>query len=99
MTPNVSSTGAPDVSGTGKEVTKPSPDDCTAACTGEPDSVQPDPVAALAATLLGLSATDKARLAALLLGQSAGTSDRPGKGTGSPAGASEGVEVGDGWAV
>jgi hypothetical protein len=40
---------------------------CTPACTSEGKSEQTDPVAALAAALLSLSPTDRARLAALLI--------------------------------
>jgi hypothetical protein len=42
---------------------------CTPVCTSEPNHEHPDPLAALAAALLGLSLTDRARLAAMLLGQ------------------------------
>jgi hypothetical protein len=42
------------------------PDRCTTGCTGEPDSANGDHLAALAATLAGLSTADRARLAAIL---------------------------------
>jgi hypothetical protein len=42
---------------------------CTPVCTSEPKPEQPDPLTALAAALLGLSLTDRARLAAMLLGK------------------------------
>jgi hypothetical protein len=45
---------------------------CTPVCTKEAPTKQGDPVASLAAALLGLSSADRARLAALLLGQPAG---------------------------
>ena len=45
---------------------------CTPACTSEAKSEQTDPVAALAAALLSLTPGDRARLAALLLGQAEG---------------------------
>jgi hypothetical protein len=48
------------------------PSACTPACTSEGKPDRADPVVALAAALLGLSPEDKARLAALLLGQEAG---------------------------
>jgi hypothetical protein len=44
---------------------------CTTGCTSDDRTHQPDPLASLAATLLGLSPEDRARLAALLLGQQA----------------------------
>jgi hypothetical protein len=47
-------------------------DGCTNGCTGEGAPEHADPVAALAAALLGLSAEDRARLAALLAGQQGG---------------------------
>jgi hypothetical protein len=40
---------------------------CTPACTNDAKSEQTDPLAALAAALLSLSPTDRARLAALLI--------------------------------
>jgi hypothetical protein len=45
---------------------------CTTGCTSEGKHQQPDPLEALAAVLLGLSPEDRARLAALLLGQQQG---------------------------
>jgi hypothetical protein len=47
----------------------PPPSGCTSGCTSEVKSEQADPLAPLAAALLGLSAADRARLAAMLLGQ------------------------------
>ena len=44
---------------------------CTPVCTNEPKPEQSDPVQALAAALAGLSAADRARLAALLVGKGA----------------------------
>jgi hypothetical protein len=46
-----------------------SPSACTNACTNEAKPEDTDPLAPLAAALLGLSAADRARLAALLLAQ------------------------------
>jgi hypothetical protein len=46
---------------------------CTPVCTSEGKPEQADPLATLAAALLGLSPADRARLAALLLGQHPGT--------------------------
>ena len=48
---------------------------CTPVCTSEVNSQQADPVAALAAALLGLSAADRARLAAMLIGGQEGQSE------------------------
>jgi hypothetical protein len=45
---------------------------CTSVCTSEGKPQQPDPLEALAAALLGLSPEDRARLAAMLLGQQQG---------------------------
>jgi hypothetical protein len=42
---------------------------CTPVCTSQEKPGEADPLADLAAALLGLSPTDRARLAALLLGQ------------------------------
>jgi hypothetical protein len=42
---------------------------CTSVCTDEGRTEQADPLAALASALLGLSPTDRARLAAMLLGE------------------------------
>jgi hypothetical protein len=42
---------------------------CTTGCTSEAKPEQADPLTPLAAALLGLSQTDRARLAAMLLGQ------------------------------
>ena len=47
-------------------------DRCTAGCTSEPKPEQTDPLAPLAAALLGLSAEERARLVAMLLGQQQG---------------------------
>jgi hypothetical protein len=40
---------------------------CTTACTSEPETDHADPVATIAAALLGMSPADRARLAALLM--------------------------------
>ncbi len=48
------------------------PSVCTPVCTNQATDQQPDPVAALAAALMGLSPADRARLAALLVGQQTG---------------------------
>jgi hypothetical protein len=45
---------------------------CTNRCTSEGKTDRADPVAALAAALLGLSPEDRARLAAILLGNQQG---------------------------
>jgi hypothetical protein len=50
-----------------KEVAATAPDACTTACTSEPGNSNAGTVEALAAALLGLSAADRARLAAMLL--------------------------------
>src|SRR5262249_16062155 len=57
---------------TQQSVPHPSPGVCTPVCTSDPKPEQPDPVAALAAALVGLSPSDRARLAALLVGQQPG---------------------------
>ena len=49
-------------------VTTPPTSACTPACTSEPGTAPADPLAPLAAVLLGLSEADRARLAAILLG-------------------------------
>jgi hypothetical protein len=55
-------------------VTSP-PDRCTTGCTNEGKTENTDPLAPLAAALLGLSPADRARLAAILLGQLPGQGD------------------------
>jgi hypothetical protein len=62
-------------SDTEKALTANAPDRCTSGCTSEPKPEQADPLAPLAAALLGLSAADRARLAAMLLGQQTGQGD------------------------
>jgi hypothetical protein len=44
---------------------------CTPVCTSQGETAPADPLGTLAAALMGLSPTDRARLAALLLGQQA----------------------------
>jgi hypothetical protein len=69
VTPSVSSKGQLDPSETSKGLAETLPPVCTPVCTSEPKPEQADPLAPLAAALLGLSAADRARLAAMLLGQ------------------------------
>jgi hypothetical protein len=52
-----------------KRLATSAPNACTTACTSEGKAEQADPLATLAAALLGLSPDDRARLAAMLLGQ------------------------------
>jgi len=68
VTPSVSSKGSSDASETDKGVTTGAPSRCTNGCTSEAKPEHADPLAPLAAALLGLSAADRARLAAMLLG-------------------------------
>jgi hypothetical protein len=67
VTPSVSSKGLPCASEANKGLAEISSSACTTACTSEAKLEQPDPVAALAAALLGLSPEDQARLAAMLV--------------------------------
>jgi hypothetical protein len=67
VTPSLSSKNSSNTSGTDKGLAATDPPACTPACTSEAKSDQIDPVAALAAALLSLSPTDRARLAALLI--------------------------------
>ncbi len=67
MTPSVSSKGTPNASVENKGLAERTISGCTAGCTSEPGTANADPLAALASALLGLSATDRARLAALLV--------------------------------
>ena len=78
MTPSVSSKGTPDTTPVSKGFAEALSGACTTACTNEGKPEQPDPLAALAAALLGLSPADRARLAALLLGQPEGTTEGSG---------------------
>ena len=72
MTPSVSSKGTSDASEIGEGLAASASDACTGACTNEAKPEQADPLATLAAALLGLSPEDRARLAAMLLGQEEG---------------------------
>jgi hypothetical protein len=56
------------------------PSGCTSGCTSEGKPEQADPLATLAAALLGLSPADRARLAATLLGQQSPTTENGPKG-------------------
>jgi hypothetical protein len=60
---------------TGKGLAESAPNACSAACTSNAETAPPLTVEALAAALLGLSLADRARLAALLLGQQAGQAE------------------------
>jgi hypothetical protein len=55
-----------------KEDTSGPSSGCTIGCTSEGETGQADPLAVLAAALLGLSAEDRARLAAMLLAKQEG---------------------------
>jgi hypothetical protein len=66
VTPSVSSKRSPDASDNQQGLASISESRCTSGCTTEPKSEQADPVAALAAALLGLSPEDRVRLAAML---------------------------------
>jgi hypothetical protein len=67
VTPSVSSKGLQDISEIDKGLTSTPESRCTSGCTSEAKTEQTDPVAALAAALLGLSPEDRARLAAMLV--------------------------------
>jgi hypothetical protein len=64
-----------DVTDTDKALAANAPDRCTSGCTGEGETAHADPLAPLAAALLGLSAADRTRLAAMLLGQQTGQAE------------------------
>src|SRR5262249_45466789 len=68
VTPSVSSNRPSDASEIGKGVTSSPSLRCTNGCTNEAEATNDDPLAPLAAALLALSDTDRARLAALLTG-------------------------------
>jgi hypothetical protein len=55
--------------------TSSEPSRCTSRCTNEGKTEQADPLASLAAALLGLSPADRTRLAAMLLGQQSGQAE------------------------
>jgi hypothetical protein len=67
VTPSLSSEGRQDASESGKGLAESHPAVCTPVCTSEGKTDQADPLAALAAALLGLAPADRARLAALLV--------------------------------
>ena len=69
MIPSVSSKDSPDASESSKGLAATDPAVCTPVCTNQATDQQTDAVAALAAALVGLSAADRARLAAMLVGQ------------------------------
>jgi hypothetical protein len=58
-----------------KEDTSSPSSGCTSGCTGNVETGPTPTVEALAAALLGLSPADRARLAAMLLGQQPGQGD------------------------
>jgi hypothetical protein len=67
VTPSLSSEGSSDASESFKGLVASDQSVCTPVCTNETKTEQADPVAALAAALLGLSPADHARLAAMLV--------------------------------
>ncbi len=69
VTPSVSSWGSSNVSVDTKGLVTTDPNACTAPCTSIDDKANTDTLDALAAALLGLSQTDRERLAAMLLGK------------------------------
>jgi hypothetical protein len=71
VTPSVSSNRNPDATLEGKGLAATPPDRCTTRCTGRAETANAGTVETLAAALLSLSPADRARLAALLLGQQA----------------------------
>ena len=71
VTPSVSNKGTPDAGETAKGLTAAAPSACTTACTSTAETANAGTVDALAAALLALSPRDRARLAAMLLGQGA----------------------------
>ncbi len=71
MTPSVSSKNPTVPTDTTKGLAPTDSGACTAACTSKPETVQAGTVEALAAALQALSPADRARLAALLVGQPA----------------------------
>jgi hypothetical protein len=72
VTPSVSSKSPSLATDDGKGVAPSGTDGCTTGCTSDGKTEQADPLGVLAAALLGLSPTDRARLAAMLLGQQPG---------------------------
>jgi hypothetical protein len=72
VTPSVSSKGRRAAGGAGKGVTPTDADGCTTGCTDEARNLETDPVATIAAALLGLTPADRARLAALLMASQPG---------------------------
>ena len=75
VTPSVSSNSLSLATADTKGLAASGADRCTASCTSEPKPEQTDPLAPLAAALLGLSPADRARLAAMLLGQQTGQAE------------------------
>jgi hypothetical protein len=72
VTPSVSSLGHPDVSDTAKGHAESANPRCTAGCTTSSTAASNPALDVLAAALRGLSAADRARLVALLVGAAEG---------------------------
>jgi hypothetical protein len=72
VTPSVSSKSPSLATDAFKRLAASTTDGCTGGCTGGGKTEQADPLAALAAALLGLSPADRARLAAMLLAPPSG---------------------------
>jgi hypothetical protein len=75
VTPSVSSKSPLLATDGNKGLAARDADGCTAGCTSAAGTDNADPLAPLAAALLGLSPADRARLAAMLLGQQTGQGD------------------------
>jgi hypothetical protein len=76
VTPSLSSKNISNLSGANKELAASRDSGCTGGCTSEAKTQETDQVGALAAALLSLSSSDRARLAALLTGQAEGENRR-----------------------
>jgi hypothetical protein len=72
VTPSVSSNVSPVASRISEGLATSHNSACTYACTSEPKTDRADPVPNLAAALLVMTPTDRARLATLLVGLGAG---------------------------
>jgi hypothetical protein len=81
VTPSVSSKGQPVASDDGKGLAETPANVCTPVCTSEVKTQQGASLDQLAAALLTLSPEDRAKLAALLLGQQTGQGEGKGGAT------------------
>ena len=75
MTPSVSSKGLSLATDASKGLAASPSNGCTSGCTSKAENAHADPLAGIAAALLGLSQAERTRLAAMLLADQAGQAE------------------------